>query len=426
MPKSFPKLTDLQVKAKAKVEGRHYVGGTPNLCLLVGGNKRSWILRARIGNRRTDLGLGSYPEVSLSEARQHGDRIRQQIREGVDPVAAKREERAAKAAAMKAKTFKQCVEEFLTSKDAKWENSNAKHVKQWRATLETYAIPIIGNLPIDQVNTDDVLRVLKQDVETKDGIKTLWAGKNETASRLRGRMERILGWATFHELRSGHNPARYKGHLDNELASKSEVRTVKHHASLPYAEIGAFMADLAKREGMSARALQFAILTAARSGEIRNATWGEIDLAKCEWEIPAARMKAKKPHVVPLSKAAVALLEALPGDRKPDAIVFPAARGGAFSDAVFRALFERMGRTDLTQHGFRSTFREWAGEVSKHEREVIEHALAHQLADEAEKAYQRGSLLPKRRALMQDWADYCAIVRKPGDNVVSINQAATA
>lgn len=422
MPKKFAPLTAKEVEAKAKVEGRHYVGGVPNLCLLVAGNGKSWVLRAKIGNRRTDLGLGSYPEVSLSEARTDAGRKRDEIRKGVDPVAKKREDRAAKTT-KKTKTFRECAVEFLSSQDTKWENSNAKHVKQWSATLEKYAYPFIGDIHIDRVNTDDVLRVLKQDVETKDGIKRLWDCKNETASRLRGRIERVLGWATFHELRTGHNPARYKGHLDNELLGKSEVRKVKHHASLPYSEIGAFMVDLRKREGMSARALEFAILTAARSGEVRLATWREFDLDRRLWTIPADRMKARKEHVVPLSDAAVAVVKAQQALKLDSTFVFPAPRGGAFSDAVFRALFERMGRSDLTQHGFRSTFREWAGEVSKHEREVIEHALAHQLADKAEASYQRKTLQPKRVPLMQDWADYCAVVRKPGENVVAINQA---
>jgi integrase len=268
----------------------------------------------------------------------------------------------------------------------------------------TDAYPLLGKLSVSAIDTGKVLEV----------VQPLWATKTETASRLRGRIERVLGWATFRGYRQGDNPARWKDHLDHELPLRSEVRKVKHHAALPYREIGAFMMDLRKREGISARALEFAILCASRSAEVRNAAWAEIDLDGAVWTIPEDRMKAEKEHVVPLSDAAVSLLKGLPRRDGVD-FVFPAPRDGALSDMALTAVLKRMDRPDLTQHGFRSTFREWAGETTAYPREVIEHALAHQLADKAEAAYQRGTLLPKRARLMKDWAAFCATAPSAGD-----------
>ena len=359
-----------------------------------------------VHGERRDIGLGPYPGVTLATARKLANEHRDRIAQGVDPLAERRAKaEAAYAVKLKAKTFRECAEAYIAAHRGEWKN--AKHAGQWEATLKTYAYPVFGSRPVAAIDTNLVL----------EAVEPLWATKTETASRLRGRIEKVLGWATFRGFRHGENPARWKDHLDHHLPLRSDVRKVKHHASLPYADLAAFMAELRTREGMSARALEFAILCASRSGEVREATWGEFDLDRRLWTIPANRMKAEREHVVPLSDAAMTILatqRAAPrveGYDGPD-YVFPAPRGGAFSDAVFRALFERMGRVGLTQHGFRSTFREWAGEVSKHPREVVEHALAHQLADKAEAAYQRGSLLPKRVSLMSDWADYCCMSRK--------------
>lgn len=430
-----------KLKGDGKTNRRVMVGGEDcaGLHLRIEGASKSWALRYKLGERRRDIGLGPYnpkknmtdaeaeeaPGMTLFEARNRARVIRRMIRKGIDPIEQQKAEAQANAVAVvRKKTFKECAAEFLKSQEGEWENSNAKHVKQWSATLETYAYPLIGELPIDAVNTDDVLRVLKQDVETKDGPKPMWDTKNETASRLRGRIERILGWATFHELRSGHNPARFKGHLDNDLTKRGKLRKVEHHAAMDYADVGAFMVELAKRSGTAARGLEFAILTAARSGEVRGATWDEIDLDKRLWTVPADRMKAGKEHVVPLSDAAVAILQAMPR-MKGSNYVFPAPRGGTMSDMTLGAVLKRMGRKDgVTVHGFRSTFREWVADRTNYPREVAEHALAHQLPDKVEASYQRRTQLPKRAKLMADWATYCSTVEKPGGNVVAIKGAA--
>ena len=362
MPKQLKALTPLAVD-KLRSDGsknrRVMVGPADcaGLHLRIEGGTKSWALRYKLGEKRRDVGLGPYngkigatdeqanqlPGMSLDEARIEARKLRRMVRDGVDPIEQRRmDAQRQRVELVRSKTFKECAIEFLKTQEGEWENSNAKHVKQWSSTLETYAYPIIGDLPIDAVNTDDVLRVLRQDVETKDGPKPLWDAKNETANRVRGRIERILGSAAVRQLRSADNPARLKGHLDNVLSKRGKVRKVEHHAAMDYADIGAFMVELRKRAGMAARGLEFAILTAARSGEVRGATWDEIDLGKRLWTIPADRMKAGKEHVVPLSDAAVALLEATPR-MKGSNYVFPAPRGGAMSDMTLAAVLKRMG-----------------------------------------------------------------------------------
>lgn len=410
MPKKAKELSAIAVSnlkpvrsADGRLKSRFMVGGADGLHLRVSDRSRSWILRVMVSGERRDIGLGAYPGVTLATARKLANEHRDRIAQGIDPLAERRMQlEAARAEKAKVKTFIECAEAYISAHRSEWKN--IKHANQWEATLKTYAYPVFGSKPVADVDTNLVLEV----------VEPLWTSKTETASRLRGRIEKVLGWAAFRGFRHGENPARWKDHLDHHLPLRSDVRKVKHHASLPYAELGAFMVELRSRQGMSARALEFAILCASRSGEVREATWEEFDFDRRLWTIPAERMKAEREHVVPLSEAALAIVQALraapriqQGDG-PD-YVFTAPRGGPFSDAVFRALFERMGRTGLTQHGFRSTFREWAGEVSKHPREVVEHALAHRLADKAEAAYQRGSLLPRRVILMEDWGQYCNI-----------------
>ena len=370
-------------------------------------------------------GLGENSLVlGLAEARGKAIEIRKRIANGINPIT---ERKAAKARARfeeaKTKTFRECAEAFIMTHRAGWKN--AKHAQQWENTLTTYAYPIIGGLSIAVIDTGLVLEVLQQSIDMPDGKTPFWNAKAETASRVRNRIENILDWAKTSGLREGDNPARWTGHLEYKLPARSKVQKVKHHAALPYAEIGAFMSDLRKREGMSARALELAILTAARSGEVRGATWKEIDLAAHIWTIPAERMKAGKEHRIPLSEAAVKLLEYLPR-YKGSNYVFPAPKGGgAMSDTSLIMTLRRMKRGDLTAHGFRSTFRDWAGETTSYPREVIEHALAHQLKDKAEAAYQRGDLFTKRNGLMTDWARYCYTATipemKPG-KVVSIRK----
>ncbi|HEU0044212.1 tyrosine-type recombinase/integrase [Sphingomonas sp.] len=411
MAKKAKELSALAV-SKLKAEGRYAVGGADGLHFRITGNSKAWVLRIKIGTKRSDIGLGPYPEVSLADARELAREHRRKVRTGIDPLAEKREARAAlRVAKAKTKTFEECARAYVESQRAGWKNE--KHAKQWSATLETYAYPVFGSLPVDTVDRGMVLDVLNP----------IWATKTETAKRLRGRIEGVLDWAKVSGYRDGENPARWRGHLDKLLAAPSKVRKVEHHAALPYAEIGAFMAELRKRDGVAPRALELAILTAARSGEVRGMTWAEIDLAGKVWTIPGDRMKAGKEHRVPLSDAALAVLKALPRVRGTEH-VFAAPRGGALSDMSLTAVLKRMGRDGLTQHGFRSTFRDWAGETTAYPREVIEHALAHQLADKAEAAYQRGDLLAKRARLMADWAKFSGTVAKSGANVVAIQGAA--
>jgi len=416
MPKKAKELTALAV-SKIRDGGRHAVGGVDGLHLRVVGVSRAWVLRVVVGVRidakgksvihRRDIGLGSYPELSLADAREKAREYRKQIQSGINPVEERKTEKIQKALeSVKTKTFKECAGAYIEANRAGWKN--VKHVQQWENTLETYAFPKIGSLPVDVIDTGLVLSVLQQKVVTPKGSESLWLCKTETASRLRGRLESILDWAAFRGFRQGDNPARWKGHLEHELPAKNKVQKVEHHAALPYAEIGGFMAELRAKEGTSARALEFAILTASRSGEVRGATWAEVDLSSRIWTIPAERMKAGKEHRVPLSNRVIALLAALPRVAG-SSHVFPAPRGGALSDMSLTAVLRRMGRGGLTQHGFRSTFRDWAGETTTYPREVCEHALAHKLADGVEAAYQRGDLLAKRSQMMADWSEFCGI-----------------
>ena len=290
-------------------------------------------------------------------------------------------------------TFKEAAENYITAHEKGWKN--AKHGAQWSSTLKTYAYPIIGSIGVAEVETAHVMRILEP----------IWATKTETASRVRGRIESVLDWATVRGYRKGDNPARWRGHIEHLLAARNNIAPVEHHAALPFNEIGAFMIDLRQRSGFGTWALEFSILTAARSGEVRGAKWAEIDLDGKVWTIPAARMKAKREHRIPLSDDALALLVTIPRVDGTD-LVFPSTKGTELSDATLTATIKRMG-ANVTAHGFRSTFRDWAGETTAYPREVIEHALAHQLKDKAEAAYARGSLFDKRRRLMEDWAKFC-------------------
>ncbi len=414
MPKIAKELTALEV-GRLKKPGMHAVGVIPGLYLqITDTGAATWILRALVGGKRREIGLGGYPGVTLAQAREKARADREAISEGRDPAA----ERAAARSALRAEnavntTFDECARKFIESKAAEWKNP--KHRAQWAATLDTYASPTIGKLGVRDITLAHVVKILETD--------NLWTVKTETASRLRGRIEAVLDWATVRGYRTGDNPARWKGHLDKLLPAPGKTKKVEHHAALPYAQIGAFMVDLRTRGGIAPRALEFAILTAARSGEVRGATWDELDLENGRWTVPASRMKAGKEHVIPLSAQALALLKALPR-HTDNPLVFPAPRGGVLSDMTLGAVLKRMGRTDLTAHGFRSTFRDWAGETTAYPREVIEHALAHQLKDKAEAAYARGTLLARRARLMADWAAYCDMKNSAGGEVVAIRGAA--
>lgn len=413
MPKKVKELSALAV-SRLSTPGYHAVGGIAGLYLQVASmNAKSWIYRTTIGGKRREMGLGGYPDVTLAMARDMARDAHIRIKEdGADPIEQRKQAKSKlKAEQAKAITFKQAAIAYITAQEHGWKN--AKHAAQWTSTLETYAYPVIGELLVGDVDDAHVMQILNP----------IWTTKTETASRLRGRIEKVLDWAIASKFRNGPNPATWKGNLDVRLAAPSKVAKVQHHAALPYDEMADFMKALRQMEGMGARALEFAILTATRSGEVRGATWQEIDLQKAVWVIPAERMKAEKEHHVPLSPQAIVLLKALPklGDNLH---VFPGTKG-QISDMTLTAALRRMNRSDLTAHGFRSTFRDWAGERTSYAREVCEHALAHQLKDKAEAAYQRGSLFDKRCSLMNDWAKFCGTPSaKKSDNVVPINQTA--
>lgn len=357
---------------------------------------KSWIFRYRFGGRRHEMGLGSCEFVSLASARELVRGYRQQLREGRNPLLERRQARAALIVAQAGQiTFDQCAAAYVEAHRGSWRSP--KHAAQWTSTLARYASPVIGALPVGAVDTELVVKVLAP----------IWQIKTETATRLRGRIESVLDWATVSKYRHGDNPARWRGHLDFLLANPNKVAPVKNYPSLPWTEMAGFMAELRRKEGVSARSLEFTILTAARSGEARGACWAEINLAQRLWTVPAARMKAAKEHRVPLSDAVIALLRALPDE---EGLLFPGQKAQPLSDMSLSAVLRRMGRPDITVHGFRSTFRDWAAEApgNAFPREVCEHALAHSLPDRVEAAYQRGDLLGKRIALMQAWADYCA------------------
>lgn len=404
MPKMLAnRLTAIGVE-KLKKPGCYCDGANLWLQITKTGVK-SWLYRYMVAGVAKNMGFGPVRDTTLEEAREMAREARKLLREGIDPCKAKRERKAEQRLEdAKAMTFDQCATAYIKSHRGSWKNP--KHAQQWENTLATYASPVFGSLPVAEVDTGLIVKCLSP----------IWSSKQETASRLRGRIESILGWAKTSGYRTGDNPAAWKGHLENLLATYSKRSRTAHHAALPYADIAEFMVQLRQQEGMGARALEFAILTAARSNEVRGATWSEIDLQNKVWIIPGSRMKAGKEHRVPLSDAAVDLLGKLPHFEDCE-IVFPSPRLKHFSDAVFSALLERMGRKDITGHGFRSTFRDWSGETTSFPREVIEHALAHQLKDRAEAAYQRGDLLVKRRLLMDSWATYCNT--KPGKATVT-------
>jgi integrase len=355
---------------------------------------RSWIHRYTLKNKARWSGLGSYPAISLANARAARDDERAQIRDGIDPVAQRRQARQVQDDVKPKKTFRDCAADYMANHEGSWKND--KHRQQWPSTLQTYVYPIIGDLPVDTINTEHVRSVLQP----------IWYTKSETARRIRGRIEAILSFAKALELRSGENPARYRDHLVNVFPERTK-RSVKHHAALPYAEMAPFMSDLRQREGTAARALEFLILTAARTGETIGATWSEIDLPNRLWTISAMRMKADKEHRVPLSSTAVAVLEKMKTTCNGD-VTFPGMRGGQpLSNMSLLAVLSRMDRGDLTAHGFRSSFRDWAAECTNFPREVVEMALAHAIGDKVEAAYRRGDLFEKRRRLMDAWAKFC-------------------
>ena len=416
MPKVAKELSALEVKNLPP--GSHAVGGVAGLLLEVtptGG--KTWLLRVRTGARRREIGLGGYPSTSLAEARNKARDTREAIGKGVDPVAEKQAQKAALLAQQASlKTFAWCAATYIASLKDQWKN--AKHQAQWTSTLETYAFPIIGKLPVQSISLPHVLDVLNQ-VQADKGNAPLWDAKNETASRLRGRIEKVLDWATVHGYRDGLNPARWKGHLDAIMKAPSKVQKTEHHKSIPHGEMHGFMKALRQQDGTGARALEFAILCASRSGEVRGARWEEIDLKKGVWTIPGERMKAGKPHTVPLSKQALHLIAAIEPTAGTD-LVFPSPRGKVLSDMTLTQVMRRM-QLEAVPHGFRSTFRTWGGEQTAYPRDMLEFSLAHTLESKVEAAYMHGTQIEKRRKLMQDWADYLDKQAVNADNVILLN-----
>jgi integrase len=408
MVRTTHRLNPRSVAAK-KRRGYYADGGGLYLQISKFGTK-SWAFRYTIQGRAREMGLGPIHTVTLAEARSKAMDNRKLLLDGVDPIAIRNEKRIAdKLAAAKIMTFADCARAYILAHREGWKN--AKHISQWQNTLATYADPIIGALPVQVIDTALVMRVLEP----------LWSRIPETGSRLRGRIESVLDWATVRRFRSGDNPARWRGHLDALLPNRSKVRSVQHLAALPYSELPAFMAALQEQDGVGARALEFLILTAARTGEVIDAKRNEIDRQERVWVIHAGRMKAKKEHRVPLSRRALDIIEAM--QQQQSDFIFPGTGAGkALSDTALLDVVERMGRGDLTVHGFRSTFRDWAAERTNYPREVAEAALAHTLSDKVEAAYRRGDLFEKRRRLMVEWAKYC-YTRQSTAKVVSMNRA---
>ena len=409
MPKIAKELSALEVSRLNK-PGFNAVGVVPGLGLQIRGQARSWILRVKIGDKVRDIGLGSFPGVTLAMAREAARQLRNKIAAGIDPIQERKMRKdQLRAAQRKRLLFVDAFRRFLEDKQSEW--SNPKHRQQWENTIRTYAIPVLGNLAVNDIELAHILEV----------VKPIWHKKPETAKRVRGRIEKVLDWAKVHGHRNGENPARWRGNLESVLPSIAKIHDVKHHAALPYQEIADFIKRLRARKGTASIALEFAILTAARSGEVRGATWQEFDLKKREWIIPAERMKARKEHRVPLSDRTVEILTSIPKGQR-DEIVFKAARGGILSDATLGAVLKRMG-VYKTVHGFRSSFRDWAGELTAFPREVIEHGLAHQIKDRAEAAYARGTLMEKRRKLMAAWADYCESSSEAAGDVINLRSS---
>lgn len=413
---SIHRLTDRQIRAATKPLGD---GG--GLWVYPRGQARVWIFRFSTAGKQTEMGLGGYPEVSLAEARQKAAEARALRKQGIDPLQhRKHQEAAAEATGSGVPSFTSAAAAYIRSKRHEW--SNPKHARQWCATLKTYARPVIGSKPVDQVTTEDVLTI----------IKPIWTSRTETAKRVQGRVENILDFAAARQWRDSANPARWRGHLDKLLPSPARVKkqrnggTTRHHPAMPYTEVPAFMVEVRALDSVSALALEWLILTATRSGETLQATWSEVDTEAAIWTIPATRTKTRREHQVPLSGAALALLDRLPRVAGNDHLFVGARQGRPLSNMAMLQLMRGLGygvggdRGDYVPHGFRSSFRDWSGEVSSFPRDVCEMALGHAIESKVEAAYRRGSLMQKRRAMMQEWADWCG--KGEVDNVVSLDR----
>ena len=380
-------------KVDTAAPGKHEDGGGLRLVVSPTGAKK-WVLRVTIRGRRREMGLGAYPDVTLATARDEAARCRSIAKAGGDPIA----ERTAVKQQMP--SFTSCAAQYIRSQRHGWRNP--KHQRQWVRTLKTYARPVIGERLVTEVTTEDILQILSP----------IWKTKNETAKRVQGRIENVLDFATAHGFRAETNPARWRGHLDKLLPKPTRVRQVAHHPAMPYLDVPAYMDELRHMEGIAPKALRFLIVTAARTNEVRLATWNEIDLENETWIIPASRMKSRREHRVPVSSEALSILDELP--RLPETpYLFPGMRmGRPLSNMALLNIMRKSGfgvgrdRGNYVPHGFRSSFRDWSGEVSTFPRDVAEMALAHVIENKVEAAYRRGDLFAKRRQMMQEWANY--------------------
>ena len=394
--------------------GRYGDGG--GLYLLVGPTgSKSWVFRYKVNRVERAMGLGPYPTVTLADARKKAEHCRRLRAERRDPLAeAAAERERAKIEAARATTFKQCADAYLAVHEAGWKNP--KHRQQWRNTLETYAYPVIGSLPVQTVDVPLLLKILQP----------LWATKTVTAGRVRSRIEAILDWAKVNKYREGENPARWRGNLDQALPKPSKVHRVKHHPALPYTEAPAFLVRLRQRKAIAALACEFLILTAGRTSPVLDCKWQEIDELGAVWTVPAEKMKSDRDHRVPLSKPALAILEQMKRLRR-DEYVFPGNEKNApLSNMAILTLLHRMGRSDITGHGFRSTFKDWTAECTNFANEVSEMALAHVVGDKVEAAYRRGVMFEKRRRLMEAWAQYCTASARPRSTAEIVQLTAVA
>lgn len=395
MAREIERLSAVTIKNAGK--GMHPDGGGLYLRVNAKG-ARSWVFRYMLSGQAREMGLGPFPTFGLGDARQRANKVRQLVHDGVDAKEAigyRAKRRAAQLDAAKAMTFEDCARRYIEAHKAGWRSP--KSLKAWEGTLDADVYPVFGKVSVQAIDTALVVKA----------IEPIWSKKPETAGRVRGRIEAILDYAAVRGWRQGENPARWRGHLEKVLPNKTKVRAVEHHPALPFAEIPAFLELLRQEGGMAAQALEFAILTAARTGEVIGARWPEIDRQAKLWTIPGERMKGGREHRVPLSDAALAILARLYQDREGEFVFAGGRAGRSLSNMAMLVLLRRMKRADLTVHGFRSTFRDWAAERTTFQNEVIEMALAHAVSDKVEAAYRRGDLFEKRERLMKAWAGYC-------------------
>ena len=399
MARHINRLTAVEVSSKSKSKGMYPDGGGLYLRVTDTGTK-NWVYRFSVDKKASQMGLGKFPAINLADARTEAEKYRKLVQQGINPIAYREAERsAAQAAVKKVWTFKECAQAYIDAHSPSWKN--AKHKAQWTSTLEQYAYPIIGDHSVDDIDVGLVLEVLEQ----------IWSTKTETATRVRGRIEAVLDWAQVRGYRSDdkRNPARWKGRLEKVLPPRSKVAKVKHFAALDYNKIGEFMGELREQTAISAKGLEFLILTATRTSEVMLSTWDEIDMDKAIWTIPAERTKTDKEYRIPLSKDALSILQEMQ-EIKVSNYVFPGqADQRPMSNMAFLMLLKRMGHSDLTAHGFRSCFRDWAAERTNYPHELAEMALGHAIGNKVEAAYRRGDLFEKRCRMMNDWAIYTAM-----------------